>query len=44
MKSCLINEQQCFIGFKIFFFFNSISGKACLSGVDNNDTFVNVGN
>ena len=20
MKSCLINEQQCFIGFKIFFF------------------------
>ena len=23
MKSCLINEQQCFIGFKIFsFFFN----------------------
>ena len=27
MKSCLINEQQCFIGFKISFFFNQFLEK-----------------
>ena len=32
-----------FIGFKIIFSLLSISGKACLNGVDSNDTFVYVG-
>ena len=57
MKSCSINEQQCFIGLKsltkggggdfrpeFIKRIKDISRKACLSGVDNNDTLVNVRN